>query len=90
METAFTIVSGLAIIAAVFALYFLPLIVAYCRDHPNTLGIAILNIMLGWTLIGWVVALIWAVLQERPRQVIIVSPEARRPATVAEFPRRVS
>ncbi|MBR4624292.1 MAG: superinfection immunity protein [Alphaproteobacteria bacterium] len=41
--------------------YFLPTIVAYSRNHTNALAILILNLFLGYTLIGWVVALIWAV-----------------------------
>jgi hypothetical protein len=44
------------------SLYFVPLFIAILRKHKNIAGIAVLNIVLGWTLIGWVVALIWAVL----------------------------
>lgn len=40
--------------------YFLPTIVASHRHHPNTIGIFILNLFLGWSVIAWVVALIWA------------------------------
>jgi T4 superinfection immunity protein len=43
------------------ALYFLPTIVAGCRRHPNQAGIVILNLFLGWTFVGWVIALVWAV-----------------------------
>lgn len=42
-------------------LYFLPTFVACSRHHTNALAIFILNLFLGYTLIGWVVALIWAV-----------------------------
>lgn len=41
-------------------LYFLPSIIAISRDHPNATGIFILNLFLGWTLLGWVGALIWS------------------------------
>ena len=44
----------------IFALYFIPTIVALTRDHPSKGGIIVLNIFLGWTLIGWVVSLAWA------------------------------
>jgi len=40
------------------AIYFLPTIVGY--NHKNFASICILNIFLGWTFIGWVIALIWA------------------------------
>ena len=39
--------------------YFLPSIIAYKRGHVNK-GIILLNIFLGWTLIGWVGCLVWA------------------------------
>lgn len=44
------------------ALYFLPSIIAVVRDHKNLMGIALLNLFLGWTLLFWVGALVWAVL----------------------------
>ena len=42
------------------SLYFIPAIVAKVRDHHNFLAILMLNLLLGWSFIGWVVALIWA------------------------------
>jgi hypothetical protein len=50
----------LFIIVASFGLYFLPAIVAMCRRHRNTAAILILDLLLGWSFIGWVVALVWA------------------------------
>ena len=41
-------------------LYFLPAIIAAVRHTHNSTGILLLNIFLGWTLIGWVVALVMA------------------------------
>jgi hypothetical protein len=46
----------------VLATYFLPTIVATVRNHPATLPIFLLNLSLGWTLLGWVGALIWSAL----------------------------
>ena len=40
--------------------YLLPTIVAMNRKVANSAGIVLLNIFLGWTLLGWVGALIWA------------------------------
>lgn len=40
--------------------YFVPSIVAWNKRHANTTGIIILNVLLGWTLIGWVGALLWS------------------------------
>lgn len=42
-------------------IYFLPAIVADEKFHPNTTAIFLLNLFLGATIIGWIVALIWAV-----------------------------
>ena len=50
---------GLIGFFAVALIYFAPWIVAYYRNHNNTLAIAMLNLFLGWTFIGWVVALVW-------------------------------
>mgnify|MGYP001607538217 CR=1 FL=1 len=41
-------------------LYLLPTIVAIFRKRPNTGVVAALNILLGWTCVGWVVALVLA------------------------------
>ncbi|MGF6127271.1 putative membrane protein [Pseudomonas frederiksbergensis] len=53
-------VLSFAILALVVAVYFLPTLVAYRRYHPNGTSIAILNLFLGWTFIGWLAALIWS------------------------------
>ncbi|MCK4261376.1 MAG: superinfection immunity protein [Halanaerobiales bacterium] len=49
------------LILMVFLLYFIPLIIASCRNCKHSDGIWVLNIFLGWTFIGWVIALIWSV-----------------------------
>jgi len=43
-----------------FVMYFLPSIVALARSKRDITGIVLLNFFLGWTMIGWVVALVWA------------------------------
>lgn len=47
--------------------YFVPALVAYRRDHHQKMAIAALNILLGWTVLGWIAALIWSVTQVRKR-----------------------
>jgi hypothetical protein len=54
-----------AAIAALF--YFVPSFVAATRSHHNTTAIVILNIYLGWSFIGWVIALVWAFTTVTPR-----------------------
>ena len=46
------------------AFYFLPTILAMSRRKGNTPAIFILNLLLGWTFIGWVVALVWSLTAE--------------------------
>jgi len=48
--------------------YFLPTIVAVARHKTNVLGIFLVNFFLGWSVIGWIVALVWAVSTERVDQ----------------------
>lgn len=42
------------------ALYFLPSIIAASRKVPNVGSVVVINFFLGWTFIGWVVALAMA------------------------------
>lgn len=44
----------------IFVCYWIPTISAYSRKNKNATSILLLNLFLGWTVIGWVVALIWA------------------------------
>lgn len=39
---------------------FLPSLIAFVRGHHNRYAILVLNLLLGWTLIGWAVALVWS------------------------------
>ena len=54
-------------IAVAFVLYFLPTIIAWLRDHYNRLAIFALNLLLGWTLVGWIVSLVWSFTNPPPR-----------------------
>ena len=40
-----------------FVMYFLPSIIALARGKRDILAIFLLNLFLGWSVIGWVVAL---------------------------------
>lgn len=54
---------GILMIATViggFALYFLPSIVSARRGHRDHGLIVLVNLALGWTIVCWVVCLIWA------------------------------
>ncbi len=55
------------LLAAVFGLliYFVPSVIAAARHHEHFLWVLVLNIVLGWSGIAWVVLIIWAILGER-------------------------
>jgi len=48
-----------------FFLYFLPTIVALVRQRHDTVSILLLNLFLGWSVVGWIVALVWACKSDR-------------------------
>ena len=50
-----------SVLILILAVYFIPSIVASVRNHRQLGAIFRLNIFLGWTFVGWVAALIWAV-----------------------------
>lgn len=51
----------------VLVLYFLPTFFAMTRSHHNSTAIFLLNLLLGWTLLGWVIALVWSFTAVIPR-----------------------
>jgi hypothetical protein len=57
------------------ALYFLPSIEAKFNKNPNFMSVFMVNLFLGWTVVGWVVALAWA--HKKAESVLLASP---RPA----------
>lgn len=77
------------LIAALFfvfapALYLLPSFEAWKRDQPNLTPTVLVNLFLGWTLIGWVVAMVMAHKSTEPQKVEVVystpTPAPERPA----------
>jgi hypothetical protein len=41
-------------------IYLLPFIVAMKRKHKNRVPIFLVNLLFGWSFIGWGVALVWS------------------------------
>ena len=59
--TPFDIVMLVLVICA----YFAPLVIAAVRETRNAFKIGLLNLLLGWTAVGWLGALIWAILDQK-------------------------
>lgn len=51
---------GTGYIIALILIYLLPTFIASLRKHRNGIAIFVLNIFAGWTLFGWIGALVWA------------------------------
>jgi hypothetical protein len=48
------------VLIAVTLLYFLPTVIALSRGHLSALAIFLLDLFLGWTVLGWLIAFIWS------------------------------
>ena len=56
MATAIETIYGMAFVT----LYLTPSIVAFYRAKSSRFGLALFNLLAGWTVIGWLAAFIWA------------------------------
>ena len=59
-----TVILAFVAITLCLCIYFAPALIAGYRRHRNVTAIFLLNLLLGWTLLGWIIALIWAVLAQ--------------------------
>jgi hypothetical protein len=53
---------GIIVFIISLVLFLLPTIIAVARHHRNRLAIFLINLLLGWTGVGWLVALVWALI----------------------------
>jgi Superinfection immunity protein len=68
------------LITAATVAYFLPTLIARLRHSPDLTTVMILNLLLGWTAAGWIVALILAVRRTAPAIQIIGQVNGHIPA----------
>jgi hypothetical protein len=54
------LVTGFFVLGLLVAVYFAPCLIAGIRNHHQSGSILVINLFLGWTFIGWVVALAMA------------------------------
>jgi hypothetical protein len=88
---------GLIVLGILVGLYFLPTIIAANRKVSSVGSIAVINTFLGWTLIGWVVALAMAVRTVPPSEgaaawqaAVVTGPTRDCPNCKRSMPRRES
>ena len=48
---------------SIFMVYFLPSFIAFSKAHKNRFAIFLINLLLGWTVLGWIWALIWSLIK---------------------------
>ena len=58
---------GVTVLLVLLAFYFVPSILAFARGHHQRFAVLMLNILLGWTFLFWVFALVWACTAGRER-----------------------
>ncbi|WP_084704932.1 superinfection immunity protein [Beijerinckia mobilis] len=68
--------AGFLIIAAL--LYFTPAIIALIQNHFNKLAIIIANTLLGWTVPGWVVCIIWSFTNSQRNRIVYIDGSIKR------------
>jgi hypothetical protein len=74
----------LCIAGASLIVYFVPAIIAADRRHRQATAIFFLDLFLGWSLLGWVAALVWAC--TNPVEVSVSGPTHAAPAPAAAAP----
>lgn len=69
---------SLWIISIILISYFFPSIIALLKGKSNTTAIIILNIFLGWTFVGWIVALVWAFTVDNKSQTVVINNNSEK------------
>lgn len=59
-------IAGIIGLVFFIGLYWVPTIAAWVRHVPNRGSVAVVNLFLGWTIVGWIVALAMAMRDPRP------------------------
>lgn len=79
------IVLQIAEVVIALAIYFLPAIVADHRKRRDILTLALFNACMGWTVVGWLLALYWAYLPNPPASLAREVTAKRRLLRMAAF-----
>jgi hypothetical protein len=68
-------------------IYFAPTTIAHYAKKRNFGAILFLNLALGWTLVGWVVAMVWAMAKE---DIVVAQAQAPAPMNWRPLPGEAS
>lgn len=86
--TAGSAILTIVLVILAVAAYWAPTLVAYLRHVPNVGSVAVIDGLLGWTVIGWIVALAMACRDTRPQQIAVVpyAPVPQPPPVPPQLP----
>ena len=74
------------VLGSMLSIYIAPLVIAVVRDHHRLPWIGLLNLATGWTVAGWIAALVWSVKGIRQPAAIMrigsAAPRTVQPAAV--------
>jgi hypothetical protein len=59
-------------------LYLAPAIIADARNRKDAVAVTVVNVLLGWTVVGWFAALVWARHPVSERRLNHVTKNSRR------------
>ncbi|HTH62035.1 MAG TPA: superinfection immunity protein [Paraburkholderia sp.] len=79
-----------AALAAALGLYFLPALIADRRHRADLLTIALFNAVLGWTVVGWLLALAWSLQRNPPSDLAAQVGAQRRYLRMLGFSQRLT
>ena len=68
------LIVGVLFTALLVALYLIPTRIAYVRKHRNRQAIAAVNVLFGWTILGWGLALVWAMTADVESPALVSMP----------------
>ncbi|MFC5429945.1 superinfection immunity protein [Paraburkholderia denitrificans] len=80
----------IVVLVAAVALYFLPALIADRRGRHDLMVLALFNAVLGWTGLGWVLALCWAFQANPPKNLGAETKDRQRRAGMGVFSRLLS
>jgi len=59
MDGSVVLLGGVFLVICV-SIYFLPAVIALCRGHRSLGTVLFVNLLSGWTGLGWLVCIVWA------------------------------
>ena len=72
------------VLGSMLGIYVAPLVIAVVRHHHRLPWIGLLNLAAGWTVAGWIAALVWSVTAiRRPAAILQIGSPALRTAQPA-------